>query len=84
MDLANLTTVKECALGIIECNRYFDILVLNAGVLMPDQKMTIDGFETTFQVNYLAHYYFATLLLAHFAKESHPIKVVTLTSVLHR
>ncbi|MGW7073837.1 hypothetical protein [Streptomyces sp. NPDC054866] len=34
-----------------------DALVLNAGVVRPDVTgRTMDGFETTFAVNHLAHY----------------------------
>ena len=41
-----------------------DALVLNAGVVRPDVTgRTVDGFETTFAVNHLAHYLLLRLLL---------------------
>lgn len=41
-----------------------DVLVLNAGIQFRDTNhRTVDGFETTFAVNHLAHYLLARLLV---------------------
>jgi retinol dehydrogenase 12 len=42
------------------CSR-LDVLINNAGVFMPERQVTADGFELSYQVNYLSH-----LLLTHF------------------
>ncbi|MGC7323193.1 SDR family NAD(P)-dependent oxidoreductase, partial [Mycobacteroides abscessus subsp. massiliense] len=45
-----------------------DVLVLNAGIQFRDTNhRTVDGFETTFAVNHLAHYLLARLLVPSIA-----------------
>uniref|UniRef100_A0A914C7W5 Uncharacterized protein n=1 Tax=Acrobeloides nanus TaxID=290746 RepID=A0A914C7W5_9BILA len=83
-DLSKLDTVKDCARKLIATNRLYDVLILNAGVLLPSEKRTSDDLETTFQVNYLAQYLLATLLIRHQREHGHQLRVVCLTSVLHR
>lgn len=70
LDLASLDSVREFAeetkrqLG----NVPIDVLVLNAGIQFRDTNhRTVDGFETTFAVNHLAHYLMARLLLPSLA-----------------
>ena len=54
-----------------------DALVLNAGVVFPDVTgRTVDGFETTFAVNHLAHYLLLRLLLPVLANRA----IVVLTT----
>jgi NAD(P)-dependent dehydrogenase (short-subunit alcohol dehydrogenase family) len=40
-----------------------DVLVNNAGVIMPERRLTVDGHEQTFQVNHLAGFLLALELL---------------------
>lgn len=70
LDLASLDSVREFAeetkrqLG----NVPIDVLVLNAGIQFRDTNhRTVDGFETTFAVNHLAHYLLGRLLLPSLA-----------------
>ncbi len=51
-------------------------------MLLP-HSLTIDGFETTFQVNHLSHFYM-TQLLQHKLIESSPARVVVVSSESHR
>lgn len=54
-----------------------DALVLNAGIIRPDANgRTVDGFETTFAVNHLAHYLLIRLMLPMLAEDA----VVVLTT----
>jgi len=58
-----------------------DALVLNAGMVRPDiAGRTVDGFETTFAVNHLAHYLLVRLLLPALAERA---LVVMTTSGTH-
>ena len=61
LDLASLASVSAF---VDVCPAKFDALVLNAGIQFQsiDQR-TVDGYETTFAVNHLAHYLAARLLL---------------------
>lgn len=68
---------------IVDFCRLFDVVVLNAGILLPAKERTEDGFEATFQVNFLGHFLLIDGIIAHQCP-AHPVKVVTLTSIMHR
>uniref|UniRef100_A0A915M8J8 Uncharacterized protein n=1 Tax=Meloidogyne javanica TaxID=6303 RepID=A0A915M8J8_MELJA len=61
----------------------FDIIILNAGVLLPKEKSTNDGFEPTFQVNFLGHFLLIDGIVKHQCPK-HSLRVITLTSVIQR
>jgi NAD(P)-dependent dehydrogenase (short-subunit alcohol dehydrogenase family) len=66
LDLADLASVRTFATSVRERlgDTPVDALVLNAGLIRPDiTGRTVDGFETTFAVNHLAHYLVLRLLL---------------------
>jgi retinol dehydrogenase 12 len=62
-DLRSLSEVR--ALSETFHRRYprLDVLINNAGIFSGARKLTADGFETTYQVNYLAQFYLTNLLL---------------------
>jgi NAD(P)-dependent dehydrogenase (short-subunit alcohol dehydrogenase family) len=62
-DLRSLSEVR--ALSETFYRRYprLDVLINNAGIFSGARKLTADGFETTYQVNYLAQFYLTNLLL---------------------
>lgn len=79
LDLAELDSVRAFATSVRERlgDTPVDALVLNAGVVLPDVAgRTVDGFETTFAVNHLAHYLLARLLLPALADRA----IVVLTT----
>jgi NAD(P)-dependent dehydrogenase (short-subunit alcohol dehydrogenase family) len=59
-----------------------DILINNAGISTKQQDKTEDGFERTFQVNYLAHFLLTNLLL-DLIKKSEKGKIVNVSSMVH-
>ena len=66
LDLASLANVRVFADEVKQRlgGAHIDILVLNAGIQpMDTTQRTVDGFETTFAVNHLAHYLLARLLV---------------------
>ncbi|MEW1930138.1 SDR family NAD(P)-dependent oxidoreductase [Streptomyces sp. NPDC088360] len=66
LDLTALDSVRAFAAAVRERlgGTPIDALVLNAGVVRPDTTgRTVDGFETTFAVNHLAHHLLVRLLL---------------------
>ncbi|GIJ09193.1 SDR family NAD(P)-dependent oxidoreductase [Micromonospora andamanensis] len=68
LDLASLDSVRSFARAVGEQAPEIDALVLNAGTSQPDvYGRTVDGFETTFAVNHLAHYLLLRLLLPRLA-----------------
>jgi retinol dehydrogenase 12 len=60
-----------------------DVLINNAGIIMPQRVLTEDGYETTFQVNYLAQFYLTQLLLGELEK-SRQGRVINLSSSVYR
>ncbi|MPZ24884.1 MAG: SDR family NAD(P)-dependent oxidoreductase [Micromonosporaceae bacterium] len=79
LDLLELDSVQAFAASVRERvgGIPIDALVLNAGVVLPDVAgRTVDGFETTFAVNHLAHYLLLRLLLPALADDA----IVVLTT----
>ncbi|KAJ1351965.1 hypothetical protein KIN20_008148 [Parelaphostrongylus tenuis] len=63
-DLANFSSVRECAKELLRMEDKIDILINNAGVMMyPQYEKTVDGHELTWQTNYLGHFLLTHLLL---------------------
>lgn len=83
LDLASLASVREFAAEVAADHGRVDLLVNNAGVMMPPRGETADGFELQFGTNHLGHFALTGLLLdALAAGESS--RVVTLSSLEHR
>src|SRR5262245_35444714 len=53
-DLASLASVRQLATDLTARHPAIHVLVNNAGVLLDKRSETVDGYETTFAVNYLA------------------------------
>ncbi|XP_067002750.1 WW domain-containing oxidoreductase [Anabrus simplex] len=62
LDLASLRSVRAFATTFKLQYRCLDILILNAGVFGAPFTQTEDGYELTFQVNHLSHFYLTLLL----------------------
>ncbi len=78
IDLADLDSVRAFAEGIQE---RIDVLMNNAGVMMPPRTLTKQGFELQFGANHLGHFALTGLLLERLADDG---RVVTVSSDLHR
>jgi NAD(P)-dependent dehydrogenase (short-subunit alcohol dehydrogenase family) len=76
LDLADLASVREFAAA---WEGDLDLLINNAGVMIPPEGRTKDGFETQFGTNHLGHFALTNLLLPHVTD-----RVVTVSSWAHR
>ena len=76
LDLASLASIREFAAG---WNGDLDLLINNAGVMVPPLTRTADGFELQFGTNHLGHFALTNLLLEHVTG-----RVVTVSSTGHR
>jgi NAD(P)-dependent dehydrogenase (short-subunit alcohol dehydrogenase family) len=56
LDLASLASVRACADALNADGRQFDVIIANAGVMVPPFGHTADGFETQFGTNHLGHF----------------------------
>jgi NAD(P)-dependent dehydrogenase (short-subunit alcohol dehydrogenase family) len=77
LDLASLASIREFATDWGE--RPIDLLINNAGVMIPPLTRTDDGFELQFGTNHLGHFALTNLLLPNVTG-----RVVTVSSSAHR
>ncbi|XP_035232329.1 WW domain-containing oxidoreductase-like [Stegodyphus dumicola] len=83
LDLAKLKSVSEFCKKFEREKKPIHMLILNAGVFGLPYSITEDGFETTFQVNHLGHFYLVKLLTPILIKSA-PCRVVVVSSESHR
>ena len=82
MDLADLDSVRRFANDLMKDHERLDLLINNAGVMIPPYTQTVQGFELQFGTNHLAHFALTGLLLPLLtATESS--RVVTVSSIVH-
>jgi NAD(P)-dependent dehydrogenase (short-subunit alcohol dehydrogenase family) len=83
LNLASLSDVKAFAENVIATENRLDLLINNAGVMIPPQSKSEDGFEIQFGVNFIGHF----ALTGHLFKLlelTTGARVVTLSSIAHR
>ena len=83
LDLASLRSVRVAAAQIRSACEGIDLLINNAGVMMPPYGVTTDGFELQFGINHLGHFALTGLLLGRLAGLP-GARVVTVSSNNHR
>lgn len=83
LDLADLASVRRAAQAIQVTWGRVDVLINNAGGISTRRRATAQGFEQTFGVNHLGHFYLTALLLDTLV-ESAPARIVNVSSVAHR
>ncbi|XP_043937522.1 WW domain-containing oxidoreductase-like [Protopterus annectens] len=83
LDLASLHSVEQFAKEFRSRNLPLHILICNAATFAQPWQMTEDGFEYTFQVNHLGHFYLVQLL-QDVLQRSAPSRVVVVSSESHR
>jgi NAD(P)-dependent dehydrogenase (short-subunit alcohol dehydrogenase family) len=76
LDLASLESVQAFAKA---CDGQIDVLINNAGIMVPPLTRTVDGFELQFGTNHLGHFALTNLLLEQITG-----RVVTVSSQGHR
>ncbi|MEV0714355.1 oxidoreductase [Asanoa sp. NPDC050611] len=83
IDLASLRSVRAAAERFRDRFDRLDLLINNAGVMVPPYTITEDGFELQIGVNHLGHFALTGLLLDRLI-ETEGSRVVTVSSVGHR
>ncbi len=82
LDLASLASVRAAADRVLAEPR-LDLLVNNAGVMVPPKTLTADGFESQFGINHLGHFALTGHLLPKLL-EQEGSRVVNVASSAHR
>ena len=86
-DLAQMEQVVRAAEKIKAIVDKVDVLINNAGVILPDRMITIDGFEQTFAVNHFAYFlltHHLLPLLRSAATQQEWARIVNVASRAHK
>lgn len=79
-DFGSLETIREFAGTISETYPEIDLLVSNAGISLRERRVSEDGHELTFQVNYLAGWVLVNELRPNLAAAA-PSRVINVSSI---
>lgn len=82
LDLSDLSSVRSFAEAYRRDYGTLDLLINNAGVMVPPYRKTTDGFELQFGSNHLGHFALTGLLLPQLLNTPKS-RVVTLSSIAH-
>ena len=83
LDLASLASLRAAAAEFHERYNRLDLLINNAGLMIPPYGLTADGFESQFGTNHLGHFALTGLLLDRLG-ETPGSRVVTVSSNAQR
>jgi NAD(P)-dependent dehydrogenase (short-subunit alcohol dehydrogenase family) len=78
-DLSSFAQIKEMGNMLHERFDHLDVLINNAGIYRSERKITNDGSEETFMVNYIAPFYLTNLLI-DLLKNSEAARIVNVVS----
>jgi NAD(P)-dependent dehydrogenase (short-subunit alcohol dehydrogenase family) len=82
LDLASLGSIRAAANSLNDAYEHIDLLINNAGLMMPPHRQTEDGFELQFGVNHLGPFALTGLLLSRMLG-TRGSRVVTVSSLMH-
>lgn len=83
LDLASLESVRSFAKAFKEKFSKLDLLINNAGVMIPPYSKTKDGFELQFGTNHLGHFALTGLLI-DLLKSTQDSRIVNVASTAHK
>ncbi len=83
LDLSRRSSVERFVSTFQEKYNRLDILINNAGIMVPPFKLTEDGWESQMAVNYLGHFLLTSLLI-NILNITPKARVVSLSSIAHR
>lgn len=83
IDLSKLDAVRAFAKTYLEKYQTLDLLINNAGVMVPPFSLTKDGFELQMAANYFGHFLLTGLLLKTILATPNS-RIVSLSSMAHR
>jgi NAD(P)-dependent dehydrogenase (short-subunit alcohol dehydrogenase family) len=83
LDLADLNSVREFAKSFHAKYSSLDLLINNAGIMIPPFSKTKDGFELQFGSNHLGHFALTGLLMPAI-RATPKARVVNVSSSAHR
>ncbi|WP_462280599.1 oxidoreductase [Salinivirga cyanobacteriivorans] len=82
IDLNSLQSVRNFAQHILDKYDRLDLLINNAGIMIPPFSKTEDGFESQMGVNYFSHFLLTNLLFP-LVEKTPDSRIVSLSSIAH-
>ncbi len=82
LDLSDLASIEKAATKVAKEDR-LDVLINNAGIMIPPYELTRDGFESQFGVNHLGPFALTGLLLNKL-RETPGARIVSTASIAHK
>ncbi|PWJ40968.1 oxidoreductase [Sediminitomix flava] len=83
LNLSSAISVRAFVRTYLERYSKLDLLINNAGIMVPPFSLTEDGYESQMGVNYFNHF-LLTMLLLPTLNQTEGARVVTLSSIAHR
>lgn len=83
IDLSRLSSVREFAINFRSKFNQLDLLINNAGIMIPPYSRTEDGFESQMGINYLGHFLLSGLL-SDIITKTPGSRIVMLASNAHK
>lgn len=82
LDLNSLTSVRSFVKSFCDKHNKLNLLIENAGIMIPPFAKTEDGFESQMAVNYFSHFLLANLLMPVLNK-TEGARIATTSSIAH-
>lgn len=82
-DLGSLKSIENFCTEFKKRFQRLDVLVNNAGVVLPGRHQTFDGYELQFGVNHLGHFLLTNMLLDLIIKSA-PARIINVSSGAHK
>jgi len=82
LDLSSLKSVRAFVAAFKKKHKTLDLLINNAGIMMPPYSLSEDGFESQLAANYLGHFVLTAELLP-LLNATPGARVVSLASLAH-
>lgn len=81
-DVSSLASVRKFAAEFKEKYNKLHVLMNNAGGVIPERRVSVDGYELSFATNHLGRFLLTNLLL-DMIKDSAPARIVNVASEAH-
>ena len=83
IDLSSLNSVRDFSADFLKDYQQLDLLINNAGIMIPPFSLTEDGFESQMAANYFGHFLLTEGLLESLMKTPDS-RIVSLSSIAHK
>ena len=82
LDLSSLSSVRNFSQEVLKiAGDKIDILINNAGIMMIEETITVDGNEKQMQVNHIGHFLLTQLLMPNLIRGS--ARIINVSSLAH-